>query len=170
MGVKISKLYSYNRGYLAPQICCMNNRFHSEAKLSWSYDCPLANHIVTNKSSANREIPVLAPLHFFQDNLRKIIPPFKILPILFQPSLFWIFPVTDLTKVTCWDCEKSNFELPVRKRLIFILIMGPYGSENNATPSTAMILFQTKFFWIFPVMDWNFRLRGGGGCDGVGGY
>ncbi len=43
-----------NREYLAPQIRRMNNRFHSEAKLPWSYDYPLANHIATNKSSANR--------------------------------------------------------------------------------------------------------------------
>ncbi len=46
------------REYLAPQIRSMNNCFHSEAKLPWSYDYPLANHIATNKSSANREMPL----------------------------------------------------------------------------------------------------------------
>ena len=43
-----------NREYLAPQIRSINNRFHSEAKLPWSNDYPLANHIATNKSCANR--------------------------------------------------------------------------------------------------------------------
>ncbi len=38
----------------------MTNRFHSEAKLPWSYDYPLANHIATNKSSANREMPLFS--------------------------------------------------------------------------------------------------------------
>ncbi len=52
----------YNREYLTPQIRSINNWFHSEAKLPWSYDYPLANHIVTNKISANREMPLLAPL------------------------------------------------------------------------------------------------------------
>ena len=43
-------------------VCTFNNRFHSEAKLPWSYDHPLANHIATNKSSANREMPLFCRL------------------------------------------------------------------------------------------------------------
>ncbi len=39
----------HNREYLGPQIRNMNNWFHSEAKLPWSYDYPLANHIATNR-------------------------------------------------------------------------------------------------------------------------
>ncbi len=48
--------------YLAPQIRRMNNRFHSEAKLPWSYDYPLANHFARNKSYANREMPLFSRL------------------------------------------------------------------------------------------------------------
>ena len=58
-----------NRKYLAPQIRSMNNRIHSEAKL------PLANHIVTNKSSANREMPLFSRLYPSFGYLRKIFPP-----------------------------------------------------------------------------------------------
>ena len=65
----------YNREYLAPQICSMNNRFYSEAKLPWSYDYPLANHIATNKSSANREMPLFSRLYPSFGSLRKIFPP-----------------------------------------------------------------------------------------------
>ncbi len=64
-----------NREYLAPQIRSMNNRFHSEAKLPWSYDYPLANHIATNKSSANREMPLFSRLYPSFGYLRKIFPP-----------------------------------------------------------------------------------------------
>ncbi len=53
----------------------MNNRFHSEAKLPWSYDYPLANHIATNKSSANRERPLFTRLYPSFMYLRKIFPP-----------------------------------------------------------------------------------------------
>ncbi len=69
--------------YLAPQIRSMNNRFHSEAKLPWSNDYPLANHISTNKSSANLEMPLFSRLYPSFGYLRKIFPPrgFKILPI-----------------------------------------------------------------------------------------
>ncbi len=52
-----------NREYLAPQIRSMNNWFHSEAKLPWSYDYHLANHIVTNKTSTNREMPLFSYLY-----------------------------------------------------------------------------------------------------------
>ena len=52
-----------NREYLAPQFRSMNNRFHSEAKLPWSYDYPLANHIATNKSSASREMTLFSRLY-----------------------------------------------------------------------------------------------------------
>ncbi len=53
-----------NREYLAPKIRSMNNRFHSEAKLSWSYDYPLANLIATisNQSFAKREMPLFSCL------------------------------------------------------------------------------------------------------------
>ncbi len=64
-----------NREYLPPQIRKMNNRFHSEAKLPWSYDYPLANHIATNKSSANREMPLFSRLYLSFGYLRKIFPP-----------------------------------------------------------------------------------------------
>ena len=53
----------------------MNNRFNSEAKLPWSYDSTLANHIATNKSSANREMPLFSRLYPSFGYLRKIVPP-----------------------------------------------------------------------------------------------
>ncbi len=58
-----------------PQIRSMNNRFHSEAKLPWSYDYPLANHIATYKSSANREMPLFPRLYPTFGYLRKMFPP-----------------------------------------------------------------------------------------------
>ncbi len=75
-----------NREYLAPQIRSMNNRFHSEAKLPWSYDYPLANHIATNKSSTNREMPLFPRPCFLAFTLSGIFGKFsrqgvKILPI-----------------------------------------------------------------------------------------
>ncbi len=74
-----------NREYLVPKIPNMNNRFHSEAKLPWSYDHPLANHIATNKSSANREMPQFLRRYPSFGYLRKIFPAkgFKMLPISF---------------------------------------------------------------------------------------
>ncbi len=65
----------YNREYFGATNSHMNNRFHSEAKLPWSYDYPLANHIGTNKSSANREMPLLSRLYTSFGHLRKIFPP-----------------------------------------------------------------------------------------------
>ncbi len=64
-----------NREYLAPKIRSMNNRFHSEAKLPWSYDYPLANHITTYKSSTYREMPLFSRLYPPFGYLRKIFPP-----------------------------------------------------------------------------------------------
>ncbi len=46
-----------NREYLAPQIRSMNNWFHSEAKLPWSYDYTLANHTATNKAPPTVRFP-----------------------------------------------------------------------------------------------------------------
>ena len=71
-----------NREYLAPQIRSMNNQFHSEAKLSWSYDYPLANHIARNKSSANREMSLFSRLYLSFGYLWKVFPPrgFKCTP------------------------------------------------------------------------------------------
>ena len=63
-----------NREYLAPHIRSMNNRFHSETKLPWSYDYSLANDIATNKSSANREMSLFSPLYPFLGYLRKNFP------------------------------------------------------------------------------------------------
>ncbi len=71
-----------NREYLAPQIRSMNNRFHSEAKLPWSYDYPLANHLATNKSSANREMPLFSRLTLLSGIFENFpAKGFKILPI-----------------------------------------------------------------------------------------
>ena len=53
----------------------MNNLFHSEAKLPWSYDYPLANKIAANKSSANCEMPLFSHLYPYFVYLRKIFPP-----------------------------------------------------------------------------------------------
>ena len=64
---------SSNREFLVTEIRSMNNRFHSEAKLPWSY--PLANHIATNKSSANREMPLFSGLYPHFGYLRKVFPP-----------------------------------------------------------------------------------------------
>ena len=73
---------AWNREYLAPQITSMNNRFHSEAKLPRSYDYPLANHIATNKSSANHEMPLFSRLYLFRASLENVpTKGFKILPI-----------------------------------------------------------------------------------------
>ncbi len=60
-----------NREYLVPQIRSMNDWFQSEVKLPWSYDYPLANRIATNKSSANREMPLYPSFGYLQ----KIFPP-----------------------------------------------------------------------------------------------
>ncbi len=82
MGCRVQFFMCLNREYLAPQIRSMNNRFHSEDKLPWSYDYPLANHIATNKSYANREMPVFAPLPFFRVSSENCPAQwFKILPI-----------------------------------------------------------------------------------------
>ncbi len=71
-----------NREYLVSQIRSMNNRFHSEAKLPCSYDYPLANHIATNKSPANRELLLFSRLCPSFGYLRKLpAKGFKILPI-----------------------------------------------------------------------------------------
>ncbi len=70
--IQNSYAFRSNREYLAPQICSMNNWFHSEAKLQWSHDYPLANHIATNKSSANREMPLFLRLYPSFGYLRKI--------------------------------------------------------------------------------------------------
>ncbi len=69
------EMNNFNREYLAPLIRSMNNRFHSEAKLPWSYDYPLANHIATNKSSTNRLMPLFSRLYPSFGYLRKIFPP-----------------------------------------------------------------------------------------------
>ena len=61
----IEKRPYLNREYLAPQIRSMNNRFHSEAELPWSYDYPLANHIATYKSSAHRDVPLFSRHYLF---------------------------------------------------------------------------------------------------------
>ncbi len=66
---------SRNREYLAPQIHSMNNWFHSEAKLSWSCDYLLTNHIATNKSSANHKMPLFSRLYPSFGYLRKIFLP-----------------------------------------------------------------------------------------------
>ncbi len=68
-------LVARNREYLAPQIRSMINRFHLEARLPWSYDYPLANHIATNKGSANREMPLVSRLYPSFGYLLKIFPP-----------------------------------------------------------------------------------------------
>ncbi len=59
------------------------NRFHMEAKLPWSYDYRLGNHIVTNKSSANREMSLVSCLYpsFWASSENFPAKGFKILPI-----------------------------------------------------------------------------------------
>ncbi len=60
----------------------MNSQYHSEAKLPWSYDYPLANHIAKNNSYANREMPLSLPLPFFRVSSENLpVKGFKILPI-----------------------------------------------------------------------------------------
>ncbi len=80
-------LNTANREYLGPQI---NNRFHSEAKQPWPYDYPLANHIATNKSSANRDMTLFLRLYPSFGYLRKSFPPggIKILPIKVSRRLY----------------------------------------------------------------------------------
>ena len=67
-------IFVVNGEYLVPQIRSMNIWFHSEAKLPWSYDYHLANHIATYKSSANRVVPLFSHLHFSFGYVRKIFP------------------------------------------------------------------------------------------------
>ncbi len=57
------ELNAFRMRNLRRQIRSMNNRFHSEDKLPWSHDYPLANHIATNKRSANCEMPLFSRLH-----------------------------------------------------------------------------------------------------------
>ncbi len=72
---KVQCIVLNNREYLPAQIGSMNNRFHSEAKLPWSYDYSLANHIATNKNSTNREMPLFSRFYPSFRYLRKIFPP-----------------------------------------------------------------------------------------------
>ncbi len=65
----------FNREYLALQTCNINNRFHLEANLPWSYDYPLANHIPMYKSSAKREVPLSSRHYPSFGYLRKIFLP-----------------------------------------------------------------------------------------------
>ena len=69
---------------MAPQICSMHTRCHSEAKLPRSYDYPLANHIATYKSSANREVSLLSRLYPSFGYLRKLFPPMGLKCSLFR--------------------------------------------------------------------------------------
>ena len=71
----LTNIFFSNREHLASQIRSMNNRFYLEAKLPWSYDYPLANHIVTNKSSANYEISLFSRLYPSFGYLENIFPP-----------------------------------------------------------------------------------------------
>ncbi len=91
----------YNREYLAPQIHSMNNLFHSEAKLPWSYAYRLANHIATTKSSANREMPLVSRLYPSFGYLRKIFPPrglksslFTIQELVYNTCKWFNLPLT----------------------------------------------------------------------------
>ncbi len=67
----VQRRFEENGEYLAPQIRSLNNHFHSEAKLSWLYDYPLANHIAIYKSSANREVPLFHPFTLLSGIFRK---------------------------------------------------------------------------------------------------
>ncbi len=80
----------HNREYLAPQIRSMNNRFHSEAKLPWSYEYPLANHFAANKNSANREKPLFLRLCPSFGYLWKIFPPRGLKYSLFSFLKMWL--------------------------------------------------------------------------------
>ncbi len=91
-----------NREYLEPQIRSMNNRFHSEAKLPWSYNYPLANHIAINKSSANREMPLFRAFALLS-GIFKIFPPrglkYSLLRVYYS-NLVWLFK--KLLSFTLW--------------------------------------------------------------------
>ncbi len=86
--ISVTRILWCNREYLAPQIRSMNNRFHSEAKLPWLYDYPVASHTATYKSTANREVSLgFAPLPFFRVSSENFpAKGFKILPI-HKPNL-----------------------------------------------------------------------------------
>ena len=65
----------------------------------------------------------------------------------FQPNLFWMFPVTVITKVTYCDFEISTFQ-----KLKFIIVANRIpGKFQNATFSAVVILLHWNVFWIFPV-------------------
>ncbi len=92
-----------------PKIHSMNNRFHSEAKIPWSYDYPLGNHIATYKSSTDREVPLFSRLYPFFRYLRKIFPPKG----LNAPSLRSrvVCPIVNNSETaTCWRATSRSTE------------------------------------------------------------
>ncbi len=75
-----------NREYVAQQSRSMNNRFHSEAKLPWSYDYPLANHIATNKAPPIVRCPCLRAFTVLSGMFGKFSRQGNI-PVLFQKAI-----------------------------------------------------------------------------------
>ncbi len=79
------------------------HRFHSKAKLPWSYDYPLANHIAINKSSANHEMPLFSRLYrslwYLSENFAA--KGFKILPIRVWATVIK-FPTQHISNIESW--------------------------------------------------------------------
>ncbi len=97
----------HKKEYLAPQIRSMNNWFHSEPKLPRSYDYPLANHIATNKSSDNPEMPLVSRLLSFF-----IIITAKCDEIDFQSDAMLLYGLL-LTALSCnFSYWNLNFSVP----------------------------------------------------------
>ncbi len=90
-----------NKEYLALQIRSMDNRFHSEAKLPWLYDYPLANHIATYKSSTNREMSLFSRIYPSFGYLRKIFQPIGLRYSLFKHSLWPLEMKSTFSKRYC---------------------------------------------------------------------
>ncbi len=97
---------------MAPQIPSLTNRFHSEAKLPWSYDYPIANPIATNNSSANREIPLFSRLYPSSAYLPKIFPPRGLKYSLFLVDLE---SMRDLLDSVQWHNAALIFRLSIPK-------------------------------------------------------
>ena len=140
------------REYLARQIRSMNNRFHSEAKLLWSYDYPLANHIATNKSSANREMSLFSRLHPSFGYLWKIFPPRGLKYSLFSLHFLsiakcprWKFVIANIrsAKMVVANCSV----LANGRFKIFTLWNGPRSAPAQATWTfnLCFVLLDTKF-------------------------
>ena len=143
-----------NREYLAPQIRSMNNRFHSEAKLPWSYDYPLANHIATNKSSANREMPLFSRLYPPFGYLRNISPPRGLKYSLLSCCLFMLYCKEKTFKRNRAIIPLTQTRLTVMVLMTHILYSVPV-PPSNTSPKLPNEGCKWKCLQGFPRDSWS---------------